>query len=118
MKVIIEKELTDPVVVDGIAQVLGPHYHIFSVDDEGDKTFVKTVDGDIREAAREAERLIDFNTLEVAYKKDPRGFESTTRVPDDFWDRKRVDIWNEVINSRKLDNSDSVEGECCSKHYF
>lgn len=44
----IEKELINPVIVDGVAQLLGPNYHIYGVDESGNKTFVKTVDKDIR----------------------------------------------------------------------
>lgn len=84
MKALIEKELTNPVYVDGIAQVLGPHYHIYIVDEEGNKTFVKTIDQDIKEAAREAERLLDIDVLEVAYKKNPDGFKSTTDIMNKY----------------------------------
>lgn len=73
----IEKELINPVIVDGVAQLLGPNYHIYGVDESGNKTFVKTVDKDIREAAREAERLLDIDVLEVAYKENPDSFKST-----------------------------------------
>lgn len=118
MKVIIEKELTNPVYVDGIAQVLGPHYHIYSVDEEGNKTFVKTIDQDIKEAAREAERLLDIDTLEVAYKKNPDSFKSTTEPSNtlgEYLNRFRADIMNKYGNAgnNALESDDN-----CSKHYF
>ena len=88
MKILIEKELTNPVYVDGIAQVLGPHYHIYSVDENGCKTLVKTVDKDIREAAREAEKLLDIDVLEVAYKKNPDSFKSVMPLPESYQDQQ------------------------------
>ncbi len=122
MRVIIEKELTNPVMVDGIAEVLGPHYHIYSVDEDGNKTFVKTVDKDIKEAAREAERMLDLNVLEVAYKeKGPDSFKSSISLPPSLL-RK----WKDIIDNG--DHPDIEVGcvECqvlspdveCSKHYF
>ena len=82
MKVIIKKELTNPVMVDGRAEVLGPHYHIHTVDDHGQETFVKTVDRDIKEAAREAERILDLDLLEVTYQEHgPDYFKSTIPLP-------------------------------------
>lgn len=80
----IEKELINPVIVDGVAQLLGPNYHIYGVDESGNKTFVKTVDKDIREAAREAERLLDIDVLEVAYKENPDLFKSTFVGPENI----------------------------------
>lgn len=121
MKVLIEKELTNPVMVDGIAEVLGPHYHIYRVDEDGNKTFVKTVDKDIKEAAREAERMLDFNVLEVAYKeKGPGSFKSSISLPPNLL-RK----WKEMIkNSDDAPEEGCVECQVlspdveCSKHYF
>lgn len=83
MTVRIEKELCNPVKNErGYAEVPGPHYHIYKVDESGKKELVKTVDGDIKEAAREAERLLDLNVLEVAYKEHgPDHFKSTASVP-------------------------------------
>ena len=73
MKVIIEKELCDP--VNG--EIVGPLYHIYKVDEEtGKKELIETVDGNIGEAARVAERTVDFNTLEIAYYQDPNCFSS------------------------------------------
>ena len=82
MTVRIEKELCDPVSVNGYCEVPGPLYHIYKVDEEGKKTFVKTVEKDIKEAAREAQRLIDIDVLEVAYKeKGPDAFSSVAPPP-------------------------------------
>lgn len=81
MVVRIEKELCNPVSVNGYAEVPGPLYHIYKVHDDGTKEFVKTVEKDIREAAREAQRVIDINVLEVAYKKNPNAFKSTLPAP-------------------------------------
>ena len=73
MKAIIEKELCNP--VDG--QIVGPMYHVYGVSESGSKELIETIDGDIKEAARLAERTIDLSELEVAYKKDPAAFQST-----------------------------------------
>ncbi len=70
MKVRIEKELCSP--------VNGPKYHVVKVDEKtGEKELLKTFDGDIKEAARFAERKVDFDVLEVAYKENPHSFDST-----------------------------------------
>ena len=80
----IEKELCNPVSVNGYCEVPGPLYHIYKVDEDGKKTFVKTVEKDIKEAAREAQRVIDIDVLEVAYKeKGPDAF-SSVGVPNTF----------------------------------
>lgn len=120
-RVIIEKELTNPVTIDGYAEVLGPYYHIYKVDDEGSKTLVKTVAKDIREAAREAERMLDLNVLEVAYQEKPDSFKSSVDLPPSL-----VKKWKNLINNGG--HADIEEGcvECqafrdeeeCSKHYF
>ena len=79
----IEKELCDPVSVNGYCEVPGPLYHIYKVDEDGSKTFVKTVERDIEKAAREAQRLIDIDILEVAYKeKGPDAFSSVGPIPN------------------------------------
>lgn len=79
----IEKELCNPVSVNGYCEVPGPLYHIYKVDEDGKKTFVKTVEKDIKEAAREAQRLIDIDVLEVAYKeKGPDAFSSVVPIPN------------------------------------
>lgn len=78
----IEKELCNPVSVNGYCEVPGPLYHIYKVDEDGKKTFVKTVEKDIKEAAREAQRVIDIDVLEVAYKeKGPDAFSSVGPIP-------------------------------------
>ena len=78
MKALIEKELCNPVTVDGHLEVPGPLYHIYLVDDDGTKTLVETVEGgDIKEAAAIAQRKIDFSVLEIAYKRDPLSFRAT-----------------------------------------
>lgn len=82
MIVRIEKELCDPVSVNGYCEVPGPLYHIYKVDEDGNKEFVKTIEKDIREAAREAQRILDINLLEVAYKeKGPDAFSSAGPFP-------------------------------------
>ena len=91
----IEKELCNPVTVDGHLEVPGPLYHIYLVDDDGTKTFVETVEsGDIKEAAAIAQRKIDFNVLEVAYKKDPLSFRAT--LPTNWM----------VTNAKQISNDD------------
>lgn len=76
MKILIEKELGHPVTVNGYAEVIGPFYHIYTIEEDGTRTFVETVNGDIKEAARIAERKLDFNALEIAYKENPNAFKS------------------------------------------
>jgi len=71
MKAIIEKELCNP--VNG--QIVGPYYHLYSVDEEGNKTSLNTFN-DIKDAAREAERQLDLDAIEVAYQRNPHSFES------------------------------------------
>lgn len=78
----IEKELCNPVSVNGYAEVPGPLYHIYKVHDDGTKEFVKTVEKDIKEAAREAQRIIDIDVLEVAYKENPNAFSSVVPPPN------------------------------------
>lgn len=71
----IEKGFRNSPAIDGINQVLEPTT-VYTVLDRN-KTFMKTVVyKDIREAAREAERLLDFDVLEVAYKENPDSFKS------------------------------------------
>ena len=72
MKYIIEKELCDP----QNGNIVGPYYHVYSVDDDNNKTLLQTFDGDIKEAARFAERQLDFNALEVSYNENPNVFKS------------------------------------------
>ena len=84
MKAIIEKELCNPVSVNGYAEVPGPYYHVYGVDEQGNKTFYKTVDGDIKEAAREAERMLDLNLLEVACRENPHSLDSCVSPNNSF----------------------------------
>lgn len=72
--VFIEKELLGP--VNG--EIVGPYYHVFVLDEEGNKNelFVEK-SGDIKAAVREAERQMDLNLLAVAYKENPNSFRST-----------------------------------------
>ena len=87
----IEKELCNPVSVNGYCEVPGPLYHIYKVDEDGKKTFVKTVEKDIKEAAREAQRVIDIDVLEVAYKeKGPDAFSSV--APPNTFDMSKVKL--------------------------
>ena len=70
----IEKGFINSVAIDGINQVLEPTT-VYTVLDRN-QTLVKTVYKDIRAAAREAERLLDIDVLEVAYKENPDSFKS------------------------------------------
>lgn len=70
----IEKGFINSVMIDGINQALEPTT-VYTVLDRN-QTSVKTVYRDIREAAREAERLLDIDVLEVAYKENPGSFKS------------------------------------------
>lgn len=78
MKALIEKELCSPKSgEDGYAEIVGPLYYVYAVDEEtGEKELLETFDGDIKEAARYAERQLDVNKLEVAYKENPDCFKS------------------------------------------
>lgn len=78
MKALIEKELCNP--VNG--EIVGPLYHVYKVGDDGNKELVETIDGDIGEAARIAERKIDMDVLEVAYASDPNSFSPVSSSPD------------------------------------
>ena len=74
--VFIEKELFNP---DIFCNIKGPYYHIFYYNENGKKIILHTEkSGDIKEAARRAERELDFNTLAVAYAENPNSFKSIT----------------------------------------
>lgn len=70
----IEKGFINSVAIDGINQVLEPTT-VYTVLDRN-KTPINTVYTDIGVAAREAERLLDTDVLEVAYKENPDSFKS------------------------------------------
>lgn len=73
MRFVIEKELCNP--------PKGPYYHLVQIDEEtGKREVLKTFEGDIKEAARFAERQLDFNELEVAYMRDPNLFSSSIHL--------------------------------------
>lgn len=117
----IEKELCNPVSVNGYCEVPGPLYHIYKVDENGNKTFVKTVEKDIKEAAREAQRLIDIDVLEVAYKeKGPDAFKSSIDLPPEISEKFRYLATCAPTTNVKLENDTAYEEGCvdCSKHYF
>lgn len=72
MRFVIEKELCDP--------PKGPYYHVVQADDEtGNREVLETFDGHIEDAARFAERELDFQELEVSYMRDPDLFSSAPR---------------------------------------
>ena len=76
-KVLIEKELRNPFAVDGIAQPDGPYYALYALGEDGSKgSPITVVKGDIKEAAREGERLLDMSALAIAYKENPNSFKS------------------------------------------
>ena len=79
MKALIEKELCSPKIgKDGYAEVVGPFYYVYAVDEEtGEKELLQIFDRNIEDAARFAQRQIDFNLLEIAYKENPNSFKST-----------------------------------------
>ena len=70
----IEKGFINSPAIDGINQVLEPTT-VYTVLDRN-QALVKTVYKDISVAAREAERLLDIDVLEVAYKENPDSFKS------------------------------------------
>ena len=73
MKLAIDKEICDP--VNG--KIVGPYYHIFRVDEDGVRTLLETVEGDIVKAIKRGEQLMDFETLQITYQKNPLAFNST-----------------------------------------
>ena len=78
----IEKGFINSPTIGEINQVLEPTT-VYTVLDKN-KTLIKTVYGDIREAAREAERLLDIDALEVAYKENPDSFKSAFVGPENI----------------------------------
>lgn len=78
----IEKGFINSVTIDGINQVLEPTT-VYTVLDRN-KTLINTVYKDIGVAAREAERLLDIDVLEVAYKENPDSFKSTFVGPENI----------------------------------
>ena len=78
----IEKGFINSVTIDGINQVLEPTT-VYTVLDRN-KTPINTVYTDIGAAAREAERLLDIDVLEVAYKENPDSFKSTFVGPENI----------------------------------
>lgn len=70
--ILIQKELCNPIDAYTIP---GPYYHIYIVHDDGELEFVKTEES-IEEAARYAERVLDFDKLALAYENDPSAFSS------------------------------------------
>lgn len=76
MKIVIEKELCNP--IDGWT-IPGPYYHVVRIDEEtGEREVLKTFEKDIEKAARFAQHELDVHVLEVAYKKNPDSFKSVT----------------------------------------
>ena len=78
----IEKGFINSATIDGINQVLEPTT-VYTVLDRN-KTLINTVYKDIGVAAREAERLLDIDVLEVAYKENPDSFKSTFVGPENI----------------------------------
>lgn len=68
----IEKELCNP--ING--EIVGPKYHVVTIDEEGKREVLETFDGDIKEAAAYAQRKLDFNELEIVYNENPNVFKS------------------------------------------
>lgn len=90
MKIVIEKELCQPTDAWTIP---GPYYHVVRVDEEtGEREVLKTFEGDIKEAARFAERQVDFNALEVAYQENPNAFKSTMSFSNTTKDVKSLEL--------------------------
>ena len=80
-KTLIEKHLLQPKTVDGIAQVDGPEYYVYRVDEMGNKEFVDVVYGDVKEAVRRGERILDLDEIEMAFRKNPESFSSFSPIP-------------------------------------
>ena len=82
MKIVIEKELCNP--IDGYT-IPGPYYHVVGIDEEtGRREVLKTFEKDIMAAARYAEREMDIDALEVAFKKNPDSFKSSVMLPPNY----------------------------------
>lgn len=79
MKALIEKELCSPKSgEDGYAEIAVPLYYVYAVDEEtGEKELLQIFDRNIEDAARFAQRKLDINLLEIAYKENPNSFKST-----------------------------------------
>ena len=83
-KTLIEKHLQQPKMVDGIAQVDGPDYYVYKVDDNGNKEIADIVSGDVRDALRLGERILDLDAIEMAFRDNPSSFDSVG--PCIHWD--------------------------------
>ena len=82
-KTLIEKHLLQPKTVDGIAQVDGPEYYVYRVDETGNKELVDVVVGDVKEAVRRGETALDLDAIEMAFRDNPHSFDS---VGPRIWD--------------------------------
>ena len=76
-KVLIEKALYEP---QDDCTIYGPSYTVSAVYENGDVDVVDIVECDIKEALRKAERILDFDLIEVAYEENPASFQSVTPV--------------------------------------
>ena len=96
-KVLIEKTLYEP---QDDCTIYGPSYAVSAVYENGDVDVVDIVECDIKEALRKAERILDFDIIEVAYKENPASFQSVTPVnPESFSNANQVVVltdWRDV----------------------
>lgn len=76
-KVLIEKSVYEP---QDDCTLYGPSYAVSAVYENGDVDVVDIVECDIVEAVRKAERILDFDLIEVAYKENPNAFLSSAPV--------------------------------------
>lgn len=99
--VFIEKELLNPVSINGYAEVVGPYYHVYRFNEnlEKEEIFVET-SGGIKEAARRAEHELDVEKLAIAYKENPNSFKSTIEPPEYVLDDEDAKEITDFINAK------------------
>ena len=112
-KVLIEKELRNPFVVDGYAEPDGPYYAIYVPDEEGHKgSPIEVIKGDITKAVREGEKVLDLALLAIAYKENPDSFKSCicmNNIPKTEPTAVVLTSWEDVENVVRL--CDKVKSE-------
>ena len=108
MFILIIKELCDP--VNG--EIVGPHYHIYRVDEKTkEKEYIKTIDGDIKEAARYAERQLDINVFAIALDEYPMAFSSCISPEQmEQFQPSTPDGWTPIRDGLKMDKDGHIAG--------
>lgn len=124
-KVLIEKYLCDP--QDGCT-IYGPSYAVSAVYENGDVDLVDIVECDIKDALRKAERILDFDIIEVAYNENPASFQSVTpvslenHVPENqvvvLTDWSDVERFVKICDSVRHEYDQGFWGEAVSREEF